>query len=138
MKPIIQTLPGYRLNEYMLVLNPHEELRSKISQVRKDFADTYRTTSGMNMRPHLALVMFNQIEMMEERVVNRLRTVGMGYHPFKVEMKDFGSYPSHTIYINVATKVPIVGLVKELKEARFLMKADDDHKPHFLEDPHMT
>ena len=43
--------------------------------------------------------------MMEERIVNRLKNVSMGYHPFKVELKDFGSFPSHTIYINVTSKV---------------------------------
>ena len=32
---------------------------------------------------------FVQFEMMEERLVNHLKTIGMGYTPFKVELKRF-------------------------------------------------
>ena len=83
------------------------------------------------------MVRFNQIEMMEERIVNRLKTISMGYHPFKVELKDFGSFPSHTIFINVTSKVPIQNLIKEVKDAQKLMKLDNEHKPHFLDEPYI-
>jgi 2'-5' RNA ligase len=133
------TLPGYRVYEYLLVLNPHEELRNRIMQLRKEFGDTYQTTNAMSGRPQLALVNFLQYEMMEERIVNRLKIVAMGYHPFKVELKDFGSFPSHTIYINVTSKVPVQGLIKEIRtQAQRLMKLNDDNKPHFIMEPHLT
>jgi 2'-5' RNA ligase len=77
--------------------------------------------------------------MMEERIINRLRTVAMGYPPFKVELKDFGSFPSHTIYINVTSKLPIQNLVKEIRtDGQRLMKLNDDNKPHFIMEPHLT
>ena len=47
---------------------------------------------------------------MEERIIQRLRTIAMGFCPFKVELKDYGSFPSHTIYIQVTSKLPIRGL----------------------------
>jgi 2'-5' RNA ligase len=63
----------------------------------------------------------------------------LGYPPFKVELKDFGSFPSHTIYINVTSKVPVQGLVKEIRsEAQRLMKLNDENKPHFILEPHLT
>jgi hypothetical protein len=34
-------LPGYRIYEYLLVLNPHEELRNKIMAVKNEFYETY-------------------------------------------------------------------------------------------------
>lgn len=133
------TLPGYRVYEYLLVLDPHEELRNKIIQVRNEFGETYKTTSAMSGRPQLALVNFLQYEMMEERIVNRLKLVAMGYHPFKVELKDFGSFPSHTIFINVTSKVPVQGLIKEVRtQAQRLMKLNEDNKPHFIMEPHLT
>lgn len=61
----------------------------------------------------------------------------MGYCPFKVELKDFGSYPSHSIFINVTSKLPLRGLVNEIKEIQRLMKLDKDHKPHFIDDPNL-
>ena len=133
------TLPGYRVYEYLLVLSPHEELRTRIMQVRKEFHEKYEIEKMPAGRPNLALVNFLQYEMMEERLLNRLKVVAMGFHPVKVELKDFGSFPSHTIYIQVASKLPIQGLVKEIRsEAQRLMKLNDDNKPHFMMEPHLT
>ena len=139
MKTIINTIPGYRTYEYLLVLTPHEELQNRIMQVKKEFNETYQTVTGIGGKPQLALVTFSQYAMMEERIVNRLKTVAMGYPPFKVELKDFGSFPSHTIYINVTSKVPVQGLVKAIRtDTQRLMKLNDENKPHFIMEPHLT
>jgi 2'-5' RNA ligase len=142
MKPNIQTIPGYRLCEFLLVLNPHEELRNRIMSIRKEFHEKYKGAAASKGivagKPQLALVKFETVEMMEERILNRLKTIAMGYHPFKVELKDFGSYPSHSIFINVISKMPIQNLVRQVKDAQRLMKLDKDHKPHFMEEPQIT
>lgn len=139
MKTISNTIPGYQVYEYLLVLNPHEELRNRIMQVKKEFYETYKASTAIGGKPHLSLVSFTQYGLMEERIINRLRTVAMGYPPFKVELKDFGSFPSHTIYINVTSKMPVQGLIKEIRsETQRLMKLNDDHKPHFIMEPHLT
>lgn len=135
-KSLIQ-IPGYRYNEYLLVLNPHEELRNKIRQVKKEFSDKYKAPSALYGKPHIALVNFVQFEMMEERLVNHLKTIAMGYAPFKVELKDYGSFPSHTIFINIATKQQVQNLVRELKPAQRLMTLNKENKPHFIDDPHL-
>ena len=135
---IVQHMPGYRRNEYLLVLNPHEELRNKVNSVKKEFYESYKAPSALGGKPHLTLVKFDQLEMMEERLVARLKTIAMGYPPFKVALKDYGSYPSHTIFINVTSKLPIQNLVKELKQVQKLMKMDNEHKPYFIEEPNMT
>src|SRR6185436_1989873 len=101
MKTIVNTIPGYRVYEYLLVLSPHEELWNKIMEVKKKFADEYQSEYAKWGRPHITLVNFVQYEMMEERIVNRLKTIAMGYTPFKMELKEYGSLPSHTIFINI-------------------------------------
>ena len=133
------TIPGYRIFEYLLVLNPHEELRNKIMKGKREFYDEYKAPTALGGRPNIILANFLQYEMMEERLVNRLKVVAMGFHPIKVELKDYGSFPSHTIYINVISKVPVQTLVKEVrKETQRLMKLNDDNKPHFILEPHVT
>ena len=138
MQPSILTIPGYKVNEYLLVLNPHEELRNKIKEVKKDFFDAYKASGALWGKPHITLVNFLQYAMLEERIVNRLKTVAMGYHAFKVELKDFGSFPSHTIFINVTTKEPVRNLVKQMRPFQQLMKLNNDNKPHFIDEPHLT
>lgn len=124
-------------NEYLLILNPHEELRNKVQQVKKEFYETYQAPTALGGKPHVTLVRFTQLALMEERIVQRLRTIAMGYCPFKVELKDFGSFPSHSIFINVTSKLPIRGLVNEIKDIQRLMKLDKDHKPHFIDEPYL-
>ncbi len=136
-KSLIQ-IPGYNYNEYLLILNPPEVLRNKIIEVKKDFYEKYKAENALWGKPHLTLVNFVQFEMMEERLVSRLKTIGMGYTPFKAELRDFGSFPSHTIFINVDSKLQIKNLTRELRQAQKLMTLNKDNKPHFIDDPHIT
>ncbi|MEO6837060.1 MAG: 2'-5' RNA ligase family protein [Ginsengibacter sp.] len=136
-KSIIQ-IHGYKYNEYLLILNPHEDLRDKIMQVKKEFSEKYKAITALYSKPHFTLVNFVQFEMIEERLINRLKIIASGYSPFKVHLKDYGSFPSHTIFINVASKQQVQNLGKELRSAQQLMTLNKDNKPHFINDPHLT
>ena len=139
MKNIINSIPGYKIYEYLLVLNPHEELRNKIMQVKKQFSDTYKADASVFSKPHITLVNFVQYQMIEERLINRLNVVAMGHHPFKVELKDYGSFPSHTIYINITSKIPVQGLVKQIRtQTQQLMKLNKENKAHFIMEPYLN
>lgn len=131
-------IPGYIYNEYLIVLSPHEELWNKIKKVKEEFAEKYKSEHAKWGKPHITLANFVQFEMMEEKLVNRLNTIAMGYHPIKIELKHFGSFPSHTIFINVDTQLQIKSLVKELRPAQQLMTLNKDNKPHFFDTPHLT
>ena len=137
MEPVNFHMPGYRVNEYLIVLTPPEDLWQKIVKVKEEFSEKYKHPSARYLKPHIALVNFLILEMMEERIVQRLQAIAMGLTPFKIELKDYGSYPSHTIYINVISKLPIQQIVRQLKEAQRLMRLNNENKPHFIEDPHI-
>ncbi len=133
------TIPGYRVYEYLLVLNPHEELRNRILKAKQEFYDAYKASTAAGSKPHLTLVNFLQYELMEERLVNRLNMIAMGFRPIKVELRDYGSFPSHTIFINVVSKLPIQSLIKTIRtDAQRLMKLNDENKPHFMLEPYIT
>ena len=133
----LKQIPGYNYNEYLLVLNPNESLQEKIMEVKKDFSGKYKTTISLYSKPHIALANFVQFEMIEERLINRLKIIASGYHPFKVDLKDYGSFPSHTIFINVESKQQVQNLIKELKPAQQLMTINKENKPHFFNDPYL-
>ena len=90
------------------------------------------------LKPHIALANFRSLEMMEEKLTQRLQLIAMGIAPFKIELKDYGSYPSHTIYVNVISKLPVQNIVRQLKEAQRLMKLNNENKPHFIDEPHIA
>jgi len=135
----MNSIPGYKINEYSLVLNPHEDLRNKIVHVKEEFAKKYESKSALYSKPFVSLVTFTQYEMMEERINNHLSTIAMGFQPVKIELRDYGSFPSHTIFINITSKIPVQNLVKQVRtETQRLMKLDEDHKPHFILEPHIS
>ena len=130
--------PGYRVGEYMLVLNPPENLRNKISAIKKEFNNDYKIVAGTGSKPYLALATFTQYEMMEERIINNLKNITLGFPPFRIELKDFGSFPTHSIFINVLSRLPIQNLVKQIRtETQKLMKLNEDYKPYFIMEPHL-
>jgi 2'-5' RNA ligase len=138
MEPVNFHMPGYRINEYLLVLNPPEDLWQKIMKIKEGFAEKYKNEIAKFTKPHITLINWVSLELMEERMMQRLQTISMGITPFKVELKDYGSFPSHTIFINVISKVPIQSLVKEMKQAQRLMTLNRENKPHFIEVPHLS
>lgn len=130
-------MPGYRYGEYLLVLNPHEDLRSKIVNIKKEFNVNHKAPAALGGKPHITLVKFMVWDMMEEKIINRLKVIAMGTPPFKAALKDYGSFPSHTIFINITTKVPVYNLVKELRTAKRIMKSPE-YEPYFITEPHLT
>lgn len=139
MKKDLSLLPGYQVNEYKLVLIPHEELIKHIADVRKSFNEKFKLEHPFNSIPQIVLVTFKQIQAAEERICNRLKLVSMASPAFKVEIKDFGSFPTHTIFLNVTSKVPIEELIKKVRrDTQRLMKLDADNTPHFITGSHIN
>ncbi len=138
MDEILDQPQVYAVGEYLLVLRPHEELWNRVTRLKQEFAEKYECVMANQTKPQITLVKFTQYEMMEERLLNRLRHIAMALPAIKIELKDFGSYPSHTIYINVTSKVPVVNMVKELRQAQQLMKLNNDNKPYFITAPQLT
>lgn len=133
------TIPGYRVFDYQLVLPLPEPLRDKIRQLRQEFNEAYGIEGRGQGRSGLLLVSFTQYEMMEERIGIRMRQLAMGVTPFKVDLKDFGSFPTHSVFVQVASRLPVQQLVKEIRtQAQRILKLNEEQKPHFILDPHIT
>ena len=131
---MLKTTPGYRLNEYKLVIPLPDALQQKVIAVRTEFGEKYSYNPDKG-RAHVILIMFSQLEMMEDKIRQRLRTITMGEAPFKIELKDFGSYPSHTIFVNIATREPVKKLIHSIRDIQSILRTDKEHKAHFLQEP---
>jgi 2'-5' RNA ligase len=125
--------------EYLLVIQPHEALWNEIKSIKEKFATDYSCDQARKGLPHITLIRFKQFQSTENHIRQLLRNNARILSPIKIELKDFGSFPSHTIYINIVSKVPIMNSVKTLKQnAQKFMKLDKDNKPHFITEPHLT
>lgn len=84
-------MPGHKSYEYLLVLNPHEELRNKIEKSRSELVTHYHITQPPPGRPNVSLVKFTATQMMEEKIINRLQLITMEEKPFVVELQDLAA-----------------------------------------------
>jgi hypothetical protein len=53
------------VSEYLLILQPHEDLYNKILDIKRSFADTYDCPMAAFLKPHLTLIKFMQFEMQQ-------------------------------------------------------------------------
>ena len=136
-KSVVQ-MPAYNTYIYLLVITPTGLASEKIKDIKDDFAVNYKHSFASSTKPHITLAQFMQRELAEEKIVSRFTSIAKTQSPIKIELKDFGSFPSHTIFINVTSKVPLTNLSKALKEAQPLLKYAPGDKPFFLTEPHVT
>lgn len=133
-----QWLAQHPCHEYLLVLEPHEALRHTILELKKKFAQSYDCPAAVYGKPHITLVSFTQYAMREPQLLHRLKTILAANPSFILELTNFGSLPTHTIYFQISTQVQLVELVKAMRPLQRLMKMDADHKPHFITEPYLT
>jgi len=129
-KNLLIKMPGYREIEYSIILNPYEALREKIMKVRNNIHSKYNPDIQLNSKPNIRLAKFFSFEMMEEKLINHLKMIAMGMPPFKANLKDYGSFPTHTLFINVSSKIPLQMLMKDLRTTRRLIKSPHQ-EPYF-------
>lgn len=128
--------PGYRISEYRLIIPLSEALQQTVIGIRKDLHERYRIPVPFELKPSLTILHCHAYEGMEAKLLDRMQQVATRNSAFKVELKNFAAYPSHTIYIHVPTRSPFNDLCKELKVVKSLTKVPD-HDPHFINEPHL-
>jgi 2'-5' RNA ligase len=131
-------LASYAIAEYTLAIEPPAALVEKIKAVKKQFAEKYDCPSALKSRSQIVLIRFQQYEMLERKILHRLQVQAAAQHSFIVELTDFGSLPTHSIFIHIRTKTQITELVKSFRPMQQLLKIDKDRKPHFITDPYIN
>lgn len=124
----------HNLTEYLIVIAPPEAVRSRIHSIREEFREKY-SYNGYLARPQIALIRFFQQESMEQKIRFRLENIARGQAPIMIELRGFGTFPTHTLYIHVEAGHRYKDLVKSVREAQGLMKADPEKEPHFMLTP---
>jgi 2'-5' RNA ligase len=126
------------LHDYLLIIAPSQDVQQKIMAIKKAFAEKFECPAALPSKPHITLLRFVQIEMQERKIINKLLPLIQAAAAFQITVNGFGSFPSHTIYANVATKNNIIDLVKSLRPLQPLVKLDKWNRGHFITEPHIT
>lgn len=124
---------------YLLLIEPRKDLADSINAVKQAFCEKYNAPEAIKGKPHLTLVSYVQYIAFENRIRQRLRQIALEKAPVMIELSDYGSFPSHTIFLNVVSRAAVQSLVTKIRTGlQAMMKLDKDNKPHFIMEPHIT
>lgn len=134
----ILELPGSAIAEYLLVVQPHEDLSNRIMQEKQAFATTFDCSTAVFGQPQIVIAKIVQRIWSEPNWLRRIARTLSETSPFTITLENYGSFPSHSIYLQVKTKTAIVSLVKALRQHGKYLYYDAAYKPHFITEPHLT
>lgn len=133
------TLPGYSVYEYFLILSLPLSLQQEILELRKNFVGEYNPRYTIKGKPSLALAHFLQYEELEERILLFLKKLAEELPPLVITLKNFASFPSHTIYIKPLSDDKLYTLIKGIQSGgKKLMRINEKTKPMFMSEPHIS
>jgi DNA polymerase IV len=121
--------------EYLLVINPPIAIRNEVKRIKEEFSKDYDYPRAEKTQPHITLASFRLDESFEENIVKALDELCQFQEPIEVRLKNFNSFPSHTIFIDVINYSAIIDLVKSIKIKLNLPRGT---KKHFSFRPHLT
>ncbi len=67
MQNMTHPLSGLTTSDYLLVLEPHEALRSTIMEVKQSFADNYECPAALYSKPQYTLLRFMPFHMLVQQ-----------------------------------------------------------------------
>ncbi|MFT3904351.1 MAG: 2'-5' RNA ligase family protein [Niabella sp.] len=136
MKPLVS---NKLLADYLLIIEPRKDLSDRIMEIKSGFAKTYQANECTKSLPHLTLVRFKQSLYMEEKIRGKLRNICNHKSTLCIALSGYGSFPAHTIYINVNSRIAVQDIVRTIRtETQTMLKPNNDNKPHFILEPHIT
>lgn len=121
--------------EYRLVLHAAPHMQERVLEIKNELYQFCKLPSVKFSAAQIRLVDFVHDQKGENQLVKNLEKMAMSYSPFKITLNDFGSLPSHSIFINVESKQQVYNLLKHLKPAQSWMTFKKENQPHFLNDP---
>lgn len=122
---------------YLLLLDIPEIVEEKIMKIKNEFFARFKTPLALS-KPHITLSTFIQYSHNEKKIVFEINSIAKSINKIKIELEDYASYPTHTIYIEVKSDNTVTDLVKKIRSnTSKYMKYDKDPVAFFTNHPHI-
>ncbi len=136
------TQPEFRgsiIKEYMLVVNPQQNIWQQVMDEKVNFFNAYREIVAVKTKPHITVANFLAKEEMEPTMLKWMHNIISVKAAFNVVLNNYSGFPNaNTIYLRVQDHQPFKQLAKELKVIDELVRSNGLPKAHLISNPHMT
>ncbi len=104
-----------KTNLYFIAIIPPNDLINHIEIGKLALANKYNCKEALKLMPYLSLqIPFRQLPFREEVVISKLRRFAHKQHPIMVKINGYGSFPEHSVFLNVKNSGPIKLLQQNL------------------------
>jgi 2'-5' RNA ligase len=126
--------------EYLLVLSPDDQTSLIAASENDQLERLFNRSFSTKFKSHITVCNFLLFKQMEERLTSYFEIFAKSVKPFRVEINGFDHFETHTIFLNIISKEPIVRLMKDIRTRyRRFMMVDKGFPPFFpTSRPHMT
>lgn len=87
---------------YFIALIPPEPLREQIQQLKLEVAEKFESSHSLNAPPHITLI--SPFRISHDKISGLqsiLKVYAQGHYPFRVQLKNFATFPPRVIFIDV-------------------------------------
>jgi hypothetical protein len=120
-------------NQYLLVLKPTEQVVEKIYELRISIHENFKTEIFPLSFPYVRLISFTGLKENEKHLINHLVKIVRQLAHVQIFLKDFGNFPTHTIYIKLVSRVILKDIVNFIKK-KSKLNSFSIELPHYLDD----
>jgi DNA polymerase-4 len=120
--------------EYLLVVSPPLSVKNEVMEIKNRFHTAHKHIQAIKSKPHITLINFMMSDAEEETLLYKIEQVAKSHEAFDVLLTNFNHFKTHTIYIDIGHKEPIVNLVRSLHATLNLPSGQS----FFAWKPHMT
>lgn len=126
------------MKEYLLVIQPDDEVYSKVSKEKQCFYEQYRQKVSIKTKPHITVANFMAREEMEETLIRWIQRIGLQHGSFPVTLNNYSGFPPHTVYLRVQDHQPFKRLATQLEVIDTYVRSNGCPPVYLCNRPHMT
>lgn len=132
-------LKGSIVKEYMLVVNPQDDVWQQVMNEKTVFSAAYGQKGAEKTKPHITVASFLAKEEMEETLLRWMHRIVSRFSAFTVALNNYSGFPnSGAIYLRVQDHQPFRRLAKELRVIDELVRSNGLPQAQLVTNPHMT
>jgi 2'-5' RNA ligase len=132
------TIPGIAIYEYFLMITIPDRIQEMVLRLREEFSEQFKNDYSIKGRPGVALAHFLQYEMKQAGILTRLQTIASLTQPFDICLGGFGSFPTHSIFIEPTIHAAVYELVSVInKDVKRSLQLNAETKPMIILHPHV-
>lgn len=116
---------NYELWEYLLIVQPCQEVSEKILGEKRSFENNYEQIEATNFNNYITIASFLAKEAMEQTFIRWMQNICNLQKCFTVTLNNYSGLPSSGLYLRIQDQEPFKKLANELKILDGFMQSNE-------------